>query len=289
MIEDTALVLEGGGMRASYTAPVVQTLLDLGVNFPLVAGISAGATHAANFLSRERERARSGFVEFAGDPKFGNLRSFAEGKGLFNARYIYEEATVDDGPLPYNFQTYRTNPADVRIGSFNSVTGSTQYWTKAELDEPDKLMRAVRASSTMPVIMPPIEIRGELHVDGALGSSGGIPLDAAEEAGCERYIVVLTRSRDYVKRPPRNPRILERLLPDLPLVAQAANDRWRNYNTARERIRELESAGKAWVFWPRHMMVSNQERNVSRLRRNYNRGRLQILEQLPSLRDFLGI
>lgn len=287
MINDTALIFEGGGMRASYTAPVVQALLDLDVNFPLVAGISAGASHLSNFLSRERERARRAFVDFAADPNFGNLRSFAQGRGLFNAAYIYEEATRDDGPIPYDFQSYLANPADVRIGSFNSVTGETQYWTKADLDEPAKLMRAVRASSTMPVIMPPTEIRGELHVDGAIGESGGIPLDAAEEAGFERFVIVLTQPREYVKRPPRNPRALDRMLANLPLVASATNERWHKYNATRERVRELEAAGKAWVFWPKQMMVSNQERNVARLKRNFNRGRLQILAELPQLRDFL--
>ncbi|NLW14119.1 MAG: patatin family protein, partial [Trueperella sp.] len=181
------------------------------------------------------------------------------------------------------------NPADVRIGSFNSVTGETRYWTKADLDEPAKLMRAVRASSTMPVIMPPTEIRGELHVDGAIGESGGIPLDAAEEAGFERFVIVLTQPRDYVKSRPRNPGALERILADLPLVATATNERWHKYNATRQRVRELEAAGKAWVFWPEHMMVTNQERNVARLERNFNRGRLQMLAELPQLRDFLGV
>ena len=43
-IDDVALIFEGGGMRASYTAGVVTTLLERELNFPKVYGISAATT-----------------------------------------------------------------------------------------------------------------------------------------------------------------------------------------------------------------------------------------------------
>ncbi len=52
-IFDTALIFEGGGMRASYTAGVVNTLLENELYFDFVAGISAGASHSVNYLSRD--------------------------------------------------------------------------------------------------------------------------------------------------------------------------------------------------------------------------------------------
>ena len=42
-IDDVALIFEGGGMRASYTAGVVTTLLERKLSFPKVYGISAGS------------------------------------------------------------------------------------------------------------------------------------------------------------------------------------------------------------------------------------------------------
>ena len=39
---DVALIFEGGGMRNSYTAPVVVELLARNINFGRVYGISAG-------------------------------------------------------------------------------------------------------------------------------------------------------------------------------------------------------------------------------------------------------
>ncbi|NLH70181.1 MAG: patatin family protein, partial [Brooklawnia sp.] len=40
-VTDAALIFEGGGMRASYTAAVVVALLNAGLHFDWVAGISA--------------------------------------------------------------------------------------------------------------------------------------------------------------------------------------------------------------------------------------------------------
>lgn len=41
--DDVALIFEGGGMRAAYTAAVVKTLVDAGIVFSKVYGISAGS------------------------------------------------------------------------------------------------------------------------------------------------------------------------------------------------------------------------------------------------------
>ena len=45
------LVLEGGGMRGAFTCGVLDCLIDKGIEFPYVIGVSAGACHALSFLS----------------------------------------------------------------------------------------------------------------------------------------------------------------------------------------------------------------------------------------------
>lgn len=50
-IDETAVIFEGGAFRAVATVPVVQKLIELGIEFPYVAGISAGSTHLCNYLS----------------------------------------------------------------------------------------------------------------------------------------------------------------------------------------------------------------------------------------------
>ena len=61
---DTALVIEGGGMRNSYTAPAIVRLIQEDVRFGWVGGVSAGAAHAVNYVSRDAHRARESFTNF---------------------------------------------------------------------------------------------------------------------------------------------------------------------------------------------------------------------------------
>ena len=41
-IEDTALVLEGGGLRGVFTCGVLDSFMDHGIRFPFAVGVSAG-------------------------------------------------------------------------------------------------------------------------------------------------------------------------------------------------------------------------------------------------------
>ncbi|MDN6132479.1 MAG: patatin-like phospholipase family protein, partial [Corynebacterium casei] len=79
LLNQTALLFEGGGMRASYTSGMVVALLEAGIHAPFVAGISAGASNTANYLSHDGPRARDSFTDFAADPKFGDWRTFLRG------------------------------------------------------------------------------------------------------------------------------------------------------------------------------------------------------------------
>lgn len=194
-VHDTALIFEGGGMRVSYTAAVVVALLDAGVHFDWVAGISAGSSNTANYLARDQRRARRSFVEFATDPQFGDLRTFIKGQGLFNSEYIYRVSGRPGQALPYDFATYQANPARMRLGVFEADTGRAFYWTRADIETPDDLMARVQSSSTLPFFMPPVHIDDHVYADGALGPSGGIALDAARADGFTKFLVVLTRPR----------------------------------------------------------------------------------------------
>lgn len=277
-------------MRAVHSAGVVETLIDADLHTGLAAGISAGATHVANYLARDGVRARKSFVELAADPNFGDWRSFARGKGLFNAEYIYEQTGLPDQVLPYDFETYRSSGAAARIGTFRCSDGATVFWTEEDAATMPDLMRMVRSSSTMPVWMPPVLIEGEYFVDGALGRDGGIPLSAAREAGFEKFLVVLTQPWGYRKIPPR------RLTPfyrsyfrRFPAVGDALQHRWALYNETIDEVEELEASGEAMVFRPEQVMVRSYERRVDRLAEAYELGREQARREVDAWLEFCGI
>ncbi|MDO4412571.1 patatin family protein [Cutibacterium sp.] len=288
-IERTALVLEGGGMRASYTSAVVVKFLQMGWEFPHVSGISAGASHATNYISGDLWRTRQCFTDFAANPHFGNVRTWITGRGFFNAEYIYQRACAPNKPLPFDFQTFAASDQRIRIGATRTDNGQQEWFTRDQMTTMDDLMVRVRASSTMPGFMPPVTIDGVEYVDGAIGTSGGIPIDAAQLDGYDRFFVVCSRPRDYIKSEVKSARAIHGLFRRRPAVAEAIISRPAKYNATREMLRDLEADGNAYVFYPRIMPVTNKEKDVTKLRRAYALAMAQVNTELPKWRDFLGV
>ncbi|KQB83700.1 Patatin-like phospholipase [Corynebacterium oculi] len=274
-------------MRASYTAAVVDRLLAEDVRFGWVGGISAGATHTINYLSGERERARHSFVDFAADPQFGGMTSLLRGRGYFNAEYIYGRAPTLNLPGPLDYEAIAHHPADFRIGAVQAHSGRSVYWGRQDIDDSEALLARARASSTLPLLMPLPEIDGVSYVDGALGPSGGIPLDAAEADGYTRFFVVLTHPRGYTKTPIKRPGLLRNLLSDYPVVAERLITRHTRYNRTIARLLELEKQGRAYLFFPTGRLVASTELNGKKLQGSFDRGALQSAREWPQWRRFL--
>lgn len=285
-IKDVALIFEGGGMRASYTSGFLNNLLENEIYFDYVAGISAGASNSANYLSRDMKRARFSFVDFVLDPKFGGWKSFLKGEGFFRAKYIYEETPYPNAALPYDFETFKKNPAKLRIGAFNRDEGKLEYFSKKDIKELKDLMKIVRASSSMPIVMPPTEIGDKVYVDG--GISGGIPLDIAKEDGYEKFFVILTRAKGYRKDPVEHQAFVKRYYKKYPQVYEAMFNRHIIYNNTLDELEELERQGKAFLVYPDTMPVSNSERNHKKLVESYNLGYSQGKRDLPKWKEFLN-
>ena len=136
--KDTALVIEGGGMRNSYTAACIVKLLQEEVEFGWVGGVSAGSSHTVNFLSRDPIRSEESFVDFAKNPSFGGLGSLLRGNGYFNAEYIYEKSADKD--MPFDWEAFQANPAQMCISAARADTGESVYWGREDIETQDDLM-----------------------------------------------------------------------------------------------------------------------------------------------------
>lgn len=286
-IFDTALIFEGGGMRGSYSAGLLNILLEERLHFDYVAGISAGSSLAINYLSRDRLRARRSFVEFALDPEVGGVRSFLKGEGYFRSDYIYGETYMPDAILPFDYETFDANPARLRIGAFEMESGELRYFGRDDISDVHDLMRIVRASSSLPVWMPPTALDGGLYVDGGLG--GGIALDIAKREGFRRFFVVLSRPRGYRKSPYRFRRAIKAYFRQYPHVAEAIFNRHTVYNRTLDELEALERAGSAYLVYPDSMPVSNGELNYKKLATAFGLGYWQGRRDAPAWREFLGL
>lgn len=285
---DCALVFEGGGYRASYTCAFANVLLEQGLYFDYVCGISAGASNTVNYLSRDRYRVRESFMTDGSAHGFVGLRSALRGHGYFDADALYEGA-VRDGTLEFDWDTFSANPAWLRIQAFERDTGRTVRFGREDMTDPMRLMDLVRASSTLPGMMQPIEVDGRVLLDGGLGTGAGIPLGLAEGDGFTRFLFVATRPRGYRKKEPgaRERQTYKTLARDYPYLRQALLSRWERYNAALDHVEQLAEEGRALVLYPDEMPVENSTVNARKLRAAYEAGHQQYLREMPRVREFL--
>jgi predicted patatin/cPLA2 family phospholipase len=288
-IADTALIFEGGGTRASCTAGVVCTLLEAGLFFKDVYGVSAGASHTANYISRDGWRAKASFVEFMGAPRVAGARSLLARKGYFNAEYIYQQSCLPGERLPFDFETFFANPADAHIEAYEYETDRTVCWSKADMRTMNDLMLCVRASSTMPFFMPPVRMGGHTYFDGALGSGGGLALASAKRDGYRKFFIVCTRERGYRKGESAHPKLIRAVMRGYPGLTERVLGRWKLYNAVCDEIDRLERDGAALVFRPERATVSNMTLKQAKLRESYARGLAQARKELPAWRAFLDV
>ncbi|MBF0698275.1 patatin-like phospholipase family protein [Actinomyces bowdenii] len=285
---DVALIFEGGGMRGAYTAALVRVMLEAGLSFPWVGGISAGCTHTCNFVSRDTWRAREAFVSLAADPRIGGWGSFLRGRGYFNSEYIYEHTSEPQEALPFDWPTFSASASTVRIGALRCDTGRSVYWGLEDMPTMAHLLPRARASSSMPVLMPMVRIDGVPYMDGALGPTGGFALDAARADGYERFLVVMTRPRGYVKPPVGRPGAYRGLFARYPALARGIIERPANYNRTVAELEELQRRGRAYLFRPERMPVANGELRYDRIVSAFEAGLAQAYRELPALEDFLA-
>lgn len=285
---DCALVFEGGGYRASYTCAFANVLLEQGIYFDYVCGLSAGASNAVNYLSRDRKRVREAFMTDGPAKGLVGLRSLLRGHGYFDADALYEGALLD-GSLEFDWETFAANPARLRIQAFERDSGRTLRFGREDMTDALRMIDLVRASSTLPGMMKPLEVDGRVLMDGGLGAGAGIPVCMAEDDGFERFVFVATRPRGYRKKEPgtRDTQMFKAVAKDHPYLRKALLTRWERYNAAIEHVEELAEQGRALIIYPDEMPVENATVNSRRLAAAYDAGHEQYQREMPRLREFL--
>ena len=217
-VNDVALAFEGGGYRASYTAGMANVLLENNVHIEFVCGISAGASHTIDYISRDQHRVKAAFTMLPSKmPEAGGVRSLLTGHGYFNADYDYWGCVVD-GFMPFDWETFANSTSDLRIQSFAAETGESVVWSKSDMVNMRALFDRVRASSTLPWFMKPLTIDGLTMFDGGLGRGAGIPVRLAEDAWWRRDPRGIASSR---RRPPR-----KRYIAESPMAWSCCTRRW---------------------------------------------------------------
>lgn len=191
------LVLEGGGMRGSYTAGVLSAFEDNDVHFPSIYGISAGACNALSYISGQSYRNHDIFYQYVQGDKYVSVKNFIKHGCMFDFDYIFGDLfhTI----LPFDYEAFKKSPIRFYAGATDIQTGLPVFFTKDDMDEQ---MDVIRASSSLPFLSNIIKVGNYKLLDG--GISMPIPVERSICDGNEFNVVVLTRDAKYKKVQNRN-------------------------------------------------------------------------------------
>ena len=102
-------------------------------------------------------------------------------------------------------------------------------------------------------------------------------------------IVILTRTREYVKKTERVTKAVMKLYRDYPNLAESLKNRSSMYNQCMRELYQAEKEGKVFVFAPEDTCgVGRTESSPRKLGRLYEEGYYQAKESMHALRLYLN-
>ncbi len=277
------LVLEGGAMRGMFTAGVLDVLMENGIEFQGVIGVSAGAAFGCNYKSCQIGRAIRYNTDYCRDKRYCSFWSLLKTGDLYGADFCYRE--IPEKLDIFDTETFRNNPVEFYVTVTDVESGRPLYYRCDKADSRD--LELIRASASMPLVSRIVEVDGKKLLDG--GVSDSIPLRFFEEKGFDRNLVILTQPSNYVKNKNSAIPLAKIMLRKYPKLIEAMKNRHIIYNETLEYINSKEKMGEVFVIRPeKELPIKRVEKNPDVLWEVYHTGRSVASKHLDEIRLFLN-
>ena len=275
------LVLEGGAMRGMYTAGVLDSFMDHGIDVDGIIGVSAGACFGCNLFSGQRGRVLRYNQRFAGDVRNVSLLSLLTTGNIVNKRFAYY--VVPTKYDIYDEAAFEKHGGEYWVVVTNVETGEAEYMQMHHLLRDIEMMRA---SASMPFCSRMVPIGGKKYLDGGIADS--IPVRAAMEMGYDKLIAVLTQPASYRKNP-MNPKLIRAFYGRYPNLCRTMIERHDRYNAQCEDVAQLEREGKVFVIQPKEALhIKRLEKDPQELARVHAIGLEDGRACIDALRAYLN-
>lgn len=264
--DNTALILEGGGLRGVFTCGVLDCFMDKGIRFPFTVGVSAGACNGLSYMSGQRGRAKSSNIDLMDKHHYVGFKYLLTQGCIMDYKLLFED--FPEKIIPYDYEAYFANTDRFVMVTTNCLTGKAEYLE--EKSDSKRVMDIVRASSSLPYVTKITYVDGVPMLDGGIADS--IPVEYAQSQGYERMVVILTRNKGYRKNEKQLPvpKFIYRRYPELRKTLASRNAQ---YNRTMEMIERLEEEGLMTVIRPVHPIeVDRMEKDTDKLRSLYQEG-----------------
>ena len=283
IIRNTGLVLEGGGMRGVFTSGVLDAFMKHELYFNYVVAVSAGACNGLSYMSRQPRRARISNIDMLAKYDYIGLRHLFTQGSIFDPELLYER--FPNEIVPYDYDTYFSNPATFEMVTTNCLTGKAEYMDDRQ--DKSRLMKICRASCSMPLLTPIVNVDETPYLDGGLADS--VPVRRAQETGNDKIVVILTKNEGYRKKviSPAMQRVYKRAYKSYPNLIRTIFRRSFEYNKTMNHLDQLEKRGEIFVLRPQVKPVSRLERNKESLLSFYEHGYQLAERKLDDMMKYL--
>lgn len=283
--KNTALVVEGGGLRGAYSGGILDVLADKEIKFGGAAGTSAGATHLCSYLSGQVGRNFRIDTIHSKSPRYMSFRNLLFTGDYFAFDYCYKQVPYKIDPFDFDKFTEECKDTEFRVCMTDVETGLAVYPRITDYRNEDE-MNYIRASASIPILSKVVEIHGKKYLDGGIADS--IPFDPLFKGGFERAVVILTRPLGYRKKLNKGLPLVKLAFRQYPKLVEAVATRHIRYNRALDELAKLESEGKVFIFRPSRLIkISQIETNKKKIAELYELGKEDAHNKMPELLKFL--
>ena len=283
MIKAT-IVLEGGATRGVFTSGALDYLMEKDIYLSHVIGVSAGSCNGVDYVSRQPGRTRDCMIHKEKEYNYYyGFTKFIKEKSILDMDMVFDK--YPNELFPFDYDTYFSSEMECEIVTTNCETGQAEYMKERESRE--RLMKICRASSSMPLISPMVNVDGIPYLDGGLADS--IPIRRAVELGNRKIVVVLTRNPGYRKKMTSRAaaNLYRNAYSKYPQLVRTTIRRNPSYNRTMELVERLEDEGKIFVLRPLIPTVSRLEKNYDTLMNFYEHGYRLMKKQYDELQKYL--
>lgn len=282
MSNKVGIILEGGAMRSIFSAGILDYFAEKEIEIPNILAVSAGAYVGMNYVSGQHGRVVDAIIKPLAEEKYLGVGTYLRKGTFFDMDFLFEE--VQKKRAPFDFKAFVESDKRFVTTTIDCNTGKTCY--HKDFVDIDDFTNVLRAANSMPLLAKMVDYKGTPMLDGGMGDA--IPLNKALAEGWDKIIVVLTRNISYrKKRRHLYLKVIKAVYHKYPNFVKLVEERSERYNACLDELLQLEKEGRAFIYRPSEVTVSNSETDVDTLMKYYNHGYEEAKRREEELRIFL--
>lgn len=241
-----AMVLEGGGLRGAYTGGVCAWMIENGIEFDVLVGVSSGAMFACLTALKDTKMIHDISVNASVEPGNIGLSAFLREGQIVGYNKLFQTILIERLGFDVKKLKALKKPL-VEYGLYRFKEQKTVWKNQYDLDDQAKYMQA---ACTLPLAGRNVKIDGEYWMD--CGVNTMIPIDRANTHQVDKMIIVVTKAPNFVRKD-NSP--LTQFLLDLnyfkyKTLLKEFRARKDVYNREMEQAKTLAQEGKALLIQP---------------------------------------